>query len=55
VLSAVTAILVIAVSWAPARALFHFGPMHWNDLAICLAAGLASILGLEAIKSRWFR
>ncbi|HEY3375826.1 MAG TPA: cation-translocating P-type ATPase [Candidatus Aquicultor sp.] len=32
------------------RSLFRFAPLHLNDLAISLAAGLASVLWFEALK-----
>jgi Ca2+-transporting ATPase len=51
----VIALLVVALFWPPASALFRFGPLHWDDLGVCLVAGLLSLLILEAMKSRWFR
>ena len=54
-LSGVSLLLVIAVFWPPAQSLFHFGHLHWDDLAVCLGAGVVSLSGLEAIKSRLFR
>jgi P-type Ca2+ transporter type 2C len=53
-LSSVIALLLMAVYWPPAQTLFRFGRLHWDDLAIALAAGLFSMLLLEALKSRWF-
>ena len=53
-LGGVTALLATAVFWAPARSLFHFGRLHWDDLAICVAAGFFSLLILETLKARWF-
>ncbi len=53
-LSGVSMLLAIAVFWKPAQRLFHFGPLHWNDLAVCAGAGLLSWIGLELIKSLWF-
>jgi Ca2+-transporting ATPase len=32
------------------RQLFHFGVLHPIDLAICLAAGIVSILWFEVLK-----
>jgi Ca2+-transporting ATPase len=43
------------VYWRPAQSLFHFGKLHWDDLAVCLAVGAVSLVGLEALKSRLFR
>jgi P-type Ca2+ transporter type 2C len=51
----VMALLALAVYWHPAQALFHFGRLHWDDLAVCAVAGFFSLLLLEAIKSLWFR
>jgi len=49
------ALLALALSWPPAQSLFNFGRLHWDDLALCAAAGLLSLFLLEAIKSQWFR
>lgn len=54
-LGGVTLLLGVAVSWQPARSLFHFGKLHWNDLAVCMAVGAISLVGLEALKSKLFR
>jgi len=54
-LSGVSSLLIISVAWQPARSLFHFGRLHWNDLAVCAVVGVSSLMLLEALKSRWFR
>jgi Ca2+-transporting ATPase len=54
-LGGVSALLCIAVFWQPAQSLFHFGNLHWNDLAVCMAIGAVSLVGLEALKSRLFK
>ena len=54
-LGTVSMLLTIAILWAPARTLFHFGQLHWDDLAICMAVGVSSLVVLEMIKSVWFR
>ncbi len=54
-LGGVLSLLGVAVYWPPAQSLFHFGKLHWNDLAVCLAVGAISLVGLEAMKSRIFR
>jgi Ca2+-transporting ATPase len=54
-LGGVSALLGIAILWPPARSLFHFGQLHWDDLAICAAVGVSSLIVLEGIKSVWFR
>ncbi|HEY7978433.1 MAG TPA: cation-translocating P-type ATPase [Rhizomicrobium sp.] len=53
-LSGVLAVLAIALYWPPAQELFRFGPLHGDDLAICLAAGAGFIVLLEFSK-RWVR
>ena len=54
-LGGVLSLLGVAVYWQPAQSLFHFGKLHWNDLAVCMAVGAVSLVGLEALKSRLFR
>jgi len=54
-LGSVTAFLAMAVFWRPAQLLFHFGQLHWDDLAVCMVAAFFSLLLLETIKSLWFR
>jgi P-type Ca2+ transporter type 2C len=51
----VLAVLAISLFWPPASALFRFGTLHGDDLAMCMVAGFLSLLLLEAIKGRWFR
>ena len=51
-LGGVLSLLGVAVYWPPAQSLFHFGKLHWNDLAVCLAVGTVSLVGLEVLKSR---
>jgi Ca2+-transporting ATPase len=53
VLAAATALLALIVAWPPARALFHFGPLHADDLAICLGAGVAVLVVLDVVKPLW--
>jgi Ca2+-transporting ATPase len=53
-LGGVSLLLGIAVYWKPAQLLFHFGRLHWDDLAVCAAVGAVSLMALEALKSRWF-
>lgn len=54
-LGGVSALLSVAVFWPPAQSLFHFGQLHWDDLAACAAVGAVSLVLLEALKSKWFR
>ena len=48
-------LLGIAVFWPPAQSLFHFGKLHWNDLAVCLVVGAVSLASLEFLKLRLFK
>ncbi len=54
-LGGVLSLLGVAVYWLPAQSLFHFGKLHWNDLAVCLVVGAVSLFGLEILKSRLFK
>jgi Ca2+-transporting ATPase len=48
------ALLALSVAWPPARALFGFGPLHLDDLAV-VAAAIASLgLVLVAVVRRLF-
>jgi Ca2+-transporting ATPase len=44
------AVLTALVTFPPARALFHFGPLHPDDVALALGSGVAILLGLECMK-----
>jgi P-type Ca2+ transporter type 2C len=50
VLTAVTAMLAATLLWPEARRLFRFGPLHLNDLAVVLGAGVFVLIFLEAMK-----
>jgi Ca2+-transporting ATPase len=50
--SAVLAVLAVALYWRPTQALFQFGPLHLDDLAVCTAAGAAFVAMLELAKRR---
>ncbi|MCA0303019.1 MAG: cation-translocating P-type ATPase, partial [Proteobacteria bacterium] len=52
-LSLVAMVLAGALFWPPAMALFRFGPLHLDDLAVSLLAGLAVVALMEAIKPLW--
>jgi len=43
-------VLGLGVYWPPAQGLFHFGPLHWNDVLVCMAAGVLLIGLLELGK-----
>jgi len=54
-LAGVAIVLATALFFPPARGLFHFGRLHWDDLGACLTVGAVSLMALEGLKSRWFR
>jgi Ca2+-transporting ATPase len=47
---AVLLVLAFALYWPPAQGLFHFGPLHLDDLSLCLGAGAGLIVLLELGK-----
>jgi Ca2+-transporting ATPase len=47
---AVLLVLGLGLYWPPAQGLFHFGPLHWDDLLMCGGAGVALIGLLELYK-----
>jgi Ca2+-transporting ATPase len=53
VLLAVAVMLSLTLLWPFARGLFRFGPLHWNDLAVTLGAGVLVLVFLEVLKSLW--
>lgn len=53
-ISGVMLVLFAALFWPPAQALFHFGQLHWDDLAICLVVGVLSLFLLEGLKKLVF-
>ena len=55
VLSGVAAILTLTLAWPAAARLFRFGPLHADDLALAVAAGLLVLVVLEVFKPRWAR
>jgi Ca2+-transporting ATPase len=50
VVVATAAILAGVILFPPARELFHFGPLHGDDITVALAAGLIALLLLELAK-----
>ena len=50
VVAATALILAAVILFPPARALFRFGPLHADDLAVALGSGLFMLLLLEAAK-----
>jgi Ca2+-transporting ATPase len=50
VLVVVTAILAMTLLWPLVSGLFKFGPLHLDDLALTLGAGLFLLIALEGLK-----
>jgi Ca2+-transporting ATPase len=53
VLPAVAAMLSLTLLSPLASTLFRFGPLHWDDLAVTLGAGVLVLLVLELFKPIW--
>jgi P-type Ca2+ transporter type 2C len=53
ILLTVTVILGLSLLWPAVAALFRFGPLHADDLALILAAGLGVLIILETLKHLW--
>ena len=53
VLGAVVAMLSLTLLWPLASDLFRFGPLHWDDLAVTLGAGVFVLVLLELLKPIW--
>jgi len=52
VLLGVVAMLTLTLAWPVAAQLFRFGPLHADDLALTVGAGVLVLLILEFFKSR---
>ena len=52
-LPAVAAMLAATLLWPTARALFRFGPLHADDLALTLGVGIVVLITLELLKWLW--
>ena len=55
VLIAVTVMLGLTLLWPFASGLFRFGPLHIDDLAVTLGAGVVVLVVLEAVKAIFAR
>ena len=55
VLAGVAAMLSLTLLWPFARGLFRFGPLHLDDLALTLGAGVAVLILLEGVKLLYLR
>ena len=53
VLAAVAAMLSLTLFWPFARGLFRFGPLHLDDVAVTLGAGVVVFVLLEVLKPIW--
>jgi len=53
VLLAVTTMLGLTLLWPFASGLFRFGPLHLDDLALTLGAGVLVLVVLELLKPLW--
>ena len=53
VLMAVAGILALTLLWPFASDLFRFGPLHLDDLALTLGAGIVVLVALELLKPLW--
>ena len=51
--SGVATVLAVTLTWPPAMKLFRFGPLHLDDLALSLAAGVTILVVLELVKPWW--
>ena len=51
VMLVVPVMLGLTLLFPPASALFRFGPLHLDDLALTVAAGIVVLVSLEALKS----
>jgi hypothetical protein len=47
--------LALAIFVPFLRGLFSFAPLHWWEVVLIAATGLASLLIAESVKLRWFR
>jgi Ca2+-transporting ATPase len=55
VLLTVTAVLSLSLLWPFAQALFRFGPLHVDDLAVTVGSGAVLLVLLEVIKPLWWQ
>ena len=53
ILLAISVILGLSLLWPAASALFRFGPLHADDLALTLGAGIVVLIVLETLKHLW--
>jgi Ca2+-transporting ATPase len=42
--------LSVVIAFPPTRSLFHFGPLHADDLTAAIAVGIAVLIALGILK-----
>jgi P-type Ca2+ transporter type 2C len=52
-LGAAGGVIALILSWSSARQFFGLGQLHGDDLGVCLAATVISLLVLELAKTAW--
>jgi Ca2+-transporting ATPase len=55
VLGSDAVLLATILSWSTLRELFRFGPLHPDDLVLCLGVGFGMLLVLELLKNPFRR
>jgi P-type Ca2+ transporter type 2C len=55
VLLTVTAVLSLSLLWPFAQALFRFGALHVDDLAVTVGSGAVLLVLLEVVKPLWWQ
>jgi Ca2+-transporting ATPase len=53
ILLIIAVVLGLSLLWPAASALFRFGPLHADDLALTLATGIGVLIVLEMLKHLW--
>jgi Ca2+-transporting ATPase len=53
VLATASGLLSLILLWPPARSLFHFGPLHLDDLLVCFGGAIVVLAVLQALKPLW--
>ena len=53
-LGVATCLMGLILAFPLSREIFRFGPLHADDLGLCFAAGLATLVVLELLKPIWW-
>ena len=48
-----TSLLGVVLWWKPARELFRLGPVHLDDVGLCVGAGVVLLVMLQVMKGFW--